>query len=87
MKVDGVSEKSSAGNPDSDAESDISAFIDNIEDSYNGEYLKPAFPSISPQVRIGRVDIKDFENKYITRNERPRKRIRLYISSTSSECE
>ena len=82
VKVDQVSGEDSDCDPVSDADCDLSDFIDDTEQVFHRRIPKHAFPMLSPGVRIGRMGIKDFERKYLSADN-PRKKIRLSISSSS----
>ena len=84
LKVDQVSGEDSDFDLVSNADSDVSDLIDNTEQAFNRKIPKHAFPILSHVVRIGRIDIIDFERKYLRANKHPRKKIILSISSSSN---
>ena len=73
--------------PTQSAGSNLSDFIVEAEASGSGKLLYHQFPSNSPNVRIGKLDINKLAEKYEVSSasscDHPKKRRKLYISSSS----
>ena len=87
VQVNEDTEENSGVDQSQSTGSNLSDFIVQAEPSCNSKPLFHQFPSNSPNVRIGNMDINEYAKKFVVPSasscEHPKKRRRLYISSSS----